>query len=133
MLPFFGQGAAQGIEDVMVLTQLFARLTHKDQFPDLLTIFTDLRIPRASRVKDKVDEMRMLMTMPNGDLQRERDRQIRYAEEPFGGSPLPWMDPDFNDWIYSYDIPKEIGRAWETYTKGLWPRTRGSWRVLFDA
>ncbi|KAF2237158.1 FAD/NAD(P)-binding domain-containing protein [Viridothelium virens] len=133
MLPFFGQGAAQGIEDVMVLTQLFARLTHKEQIPDFLTIFGDLRVPRAMRVKDKVDELRMLMTMPNGDMQRERDRQLReYAEKPFSGYPLPWMDPDFNNWIYSYDIPKEIAQAWEKYTKGLWPKTRGSWKILLS-
>ena len=131
MLPFFAQGAAQGVEDATVLTQLFSRLTHKDQIPDLLTIYADLRIPRALRIKQKAQEMRLFMTMPDGDQQQERDRQLKeYGNQPFGGYPLPWMDPDFADWIYSYDIENDVAQAFEKYAKGLWPKTRGGWRKL---
>ncbi|KAI9663955.1 MAG: hypothetical protein M1821_007446 [Bathelium mastoideum] len=131
MLPFFAQGAAQGVEDATVLTQLFARLTHKDQIPDLLTIFADLRTSRALRMKHKANESRLIYTMPDGEQQRERDRQItEHADAPFDGYPLAHLDPGFNEWIYRYDIPQEVDKAWKKWAKGQWPRTRGSWKTL---
>ena len=117
-----GQGAAQCIEDAAVLSTLFAHLSHRSQIFDILTIFERLRKPRALRLQQRSHEMRAIYGMQDGPAQAERDRQLTQFE-PFEGYPVPWMDPVFRDWMYTYDAAGEAEKAWEKYLVGKWPGT----------
>ncbi|KAK7058580.1 hypothetical protein VNI00_002216 [Paramarasmius palmivorus] len=51
MLPFLGAGAGQGIEDVVLLTELLAHAqTRKDNIKDVLAVYDIVRPPRANYV-----------------------------------------------------------------------------------
>ncbi|KAM3069221.1 hypothetical protein ACMFMG_010737 [Clarireedia jacksonii] len=128
MSPFLAQGAAMGIEDAAVLIELFSRLSSKSQIPDLLAIYERIRNPRAQEMKRRSASMRNVFALHNGPEQQERDRQIK-EHAPFHGYPLPWMDPVFQNWLYSYDAKQEVEKAWEIYCRGEWPGTRGSWKL----
>ena len=68
------KGAAQCIEDGAALSTLFARLTHKSQIPDLLTIYEGLRKPRALELQRCSHSVRAIDFMYDGDEQVVRDR-----------------------------------------------------------
>ena len=114
------QGAAQGIEDAIVLAALSAQLSSKDQIPDLIAIYEGLRKPRALEIKRRSYGMRETNSMDDGPVQEERDRLLT-QHKPFEGYPLPWADPVFQKWLYSYDACGEAERAWKMYLNGEWP------------
>jgi len=111
-----------------VLSALFAKLSHKSQIADILTIYEQLRSPRALELKRRSQDMRSVFALHDGLQQQERDRQLT-QQKAFKGYPLPWMDPVFQDWLYSYDVASEVKKAWETFLRGEWPGTRGSWKL----
>lgn len=111
-----------------MLSRLLSHATHKEQIPDILTVYEGMRKPRALRLKHRSEEMRDVYCMQNGSVQEERDRQLRDLE-PYSGYVIPWMDPEFQSSMYSYDATKEADAAWEKYQKGLWPGTRGLWKL----
>jgi salicylate hydroxylase len=51
-MPFNGQGAAQSIEDVALLTALFAHVNLKQQVEQALKVYDELRRPRTQRVAE---------------------------------------------------------------------------------
>ena len=108
-----GQGAAQCIEDAAAISALFARLTHKHQIPDLLAIFEGLRKPRALELQRRSHSMRAIYGMYDGDEQVMRDRQLTQCE-PSEAYSVPWMDPAFQKWMYTYDAAGEAERAWDS-------------------
>ncbi|KAL9118845.1 MAG: hypothetical protein Q9187_004602 [Circinaria calcarea] len=115
-LPYLGQGAAQAAEDGAVLGSLFAKLRHKSQIPDLLRLYESIRIPRTTRIVECSSSMRGIFNLPDGDKQRERDRQLAH-EQPFEGYPNRWADPVFQKWLLGYDTEAEVEKAWEKYEK----------------
>lgn len=112
MTPFLGQGAAQCIEDAATLSTLFAHLSHKSQIPELLTVYESLRKPRALELQRRSLSMRTVYGMYDGDEQMMRDRQLTLCE-PFEGYVVPWMDPEFQKWMYTYDAAAEAEKAWQ--------------------
>jgi salicylate hydroxylase len=90
MFPFFGQGAAQAIEDAAVLARCLA-----DGLDDPAAAFKRyeaLRIPRTTRLQELSHGRSHINHLPDGPQQRERDRAFAQAD------PLV-----ANGWIYSYD------------------------------
>lgn len=122
------QGAAQCLEDAVVLSQLLSRVTHREQIPDVTSIYESMRKPRALKLKHRSEEMRDIYCVQNGPKQEERDRQLRDLE-PYPGYVIPWLDPEFQRWMYTYDASAEAGAAWKTYQEGKWPGTRGLWKL----
>jgi salicylate hydroxylase len=90
MLPFLGQGAAQGFEDAAVLASCLA----SDQADprQALRSYESERIDRASRVQRGSSARADYNHLPDGPGQRARDEELRSAD-PLAG----------NAWIYSYD------------------------------
>jgi salicylate hydroxylase len=98
MFPFFGQGAAQAIEDAAVLARCVA-----DGLGDpvgALHRYETLRIPRASRLQQLSHARSDLNHLPDGPEQLARDRSLAAAD------PLV-----ANGWIYGYDPYAELGQA----------------------
>ena len=122
------QGAAQAVEDGAVLGALFSKITHKSQLADLLLIYETLRKSRTTRVVKGSTDARDIFHMPDGDRQRERDRQLT-QHEPFEGYPNRWADPVFQKFLFGYDAYKEVDQAWERYQKGMFPGTLGKFKA----
>jgi salicylate hydroxylase len=90
MFPFFGQGAAQAIEDAAVLAGCLsdgladpARALHR---------YETLRIPRTSRLQQVSHARSDINHLPDGPQQQARDSSLAAADPLLA-----------NGWIYGYD------------------------------
>ena len=118
-----GQGAAQSVEDAAFVGTLLSHVEHPGQIPDMLSIYEQVRLPRAMYVKRRAWEMRATFGYPDGPLQHERDRQM--ALEPFEGCPNPTVDPVLQKWLWGHDVFAEAETAWKRYEAGLLPHKKG--------
>lgn len=91
MLPFFGQGAAQAIEDAVVLADCIAG-TDRALLPQALQRYESVRKPRASRVQLMSRGREVQNHLPDGPAQEERDAMLA-AGEPLKQSA----------WLYGHD------------------------------
>jgi len=129
-LPYLASGAAMAVEDGAFLGSLFSRLTSRSQIPDILTIFESVRKARTTRVVKGSSHYRDIFHMHDGPKQEERDRQLlENDEEPFEGFPNKWRDPVFQEWLWGYDVEREVEKAWAVYLKGQFPLTTGGFRA----
>ncbi|AWS43652.1 FAD-dependent monooxygenase [Streptosporangium sp. 'caverna'] len=90
MFPFFGQGAAQAMEDAAVLARCIA-----DDVSDpvrALQRYDAVRIPRTTRIQEISHARSHVNHLPDGLEQEVRDRDFA------GADPLV-----ANGWIYEYD------------------------------
>ena len=106
------QGAALALESAHTLSTLLQNISEPTQLPALLDLYTQLRIPRARRTRQRSKDMHDICQLVDGPAQRERDRVFR-EEEPGEGFPNPWADPGFQEWMWAYDAEAVAQRAWE--------------------
>jgi salicylate hydroxylase len=95
MFPFFGQGAAQAIEDAAVIAHCLA-----EGLADpvaALRRYEEIRLPRTTRLQSVSHSRSHINHLPDGPEQRERD--ARFAEQ----DPLT-----ANGWIYGYDPDTDL-------------------------
>jgi salicylate hydroxylase len=90
MFPFFGQGAAQAIEDAAVLARCLA--DGRDDPAAALKRYEGLRIPRTTRLQGASHGRARVNHLPDGPEQRDRDAAFA-RQDPLVA----------NGWIYSYD------------------------------
>jgi salicylate hydroxylase len=90
MFPFFGQGAAQAIEDAAVLAGCLAE-SISDPAAGLRR-YEQLRIPRTTKLQEVSHARSHINHLPDGPEQRARDASLG------SGDPLV-----ANGWIYNYD------------------------------
>ena len=81
MLPFFAQGAAQAIEDAVVLADCL-RSADRSSVQQALLRYEDIRRPRASRVQLMSRGREVRNHLPDGPEQQQRDAELA------GGNPL---------------------------------------------
>lgn len=98
MFPFFGQGAAQSIEDAAVLARCLANGMGNPAAA--LRRYEELRIPRTTRLQAVSHGRSQINHLPDGPEQRKRD--AAFAQQ----DPLV-----VNAWIYEYDPPAALGDA----------------------
>jgi salicylate hydroxylase len=72
MLPFFGQGAAQAIEDAEALAECLAGVT-PESVPKALKRYEEIRLPRASKVQLMSRGREVQNHLPDGPEQERRD------------------------------------------------------------
>ncbi|MFK0159955.1 FAD-dependent monooxygenase [Streptomyces sp. NPDC090493] len=94
MFPFFGQGAAQAVEDAAVLAGCLAE--DLDDPSRALRRYEALRIPRTSRLQEVSHGRSLINHLPDGPEQQARDKAFAEAD------PLV-----ANGWIYEYD-PEDV-------------------------
>ena len=118
MTPYLAQGAAQCIEDSAVLGHLLSQLESKEQIPDLLTLFQNIRVPRVFTIRDKAARAGKINELPDGPEQRERDSFMR-AHGPYevDGYPNTYGDPAILRLLYGYSALEEVEKAWKVYLK----------------
>jgi salicylate hydroxylase len=90
MLPFFGQGAAQAVEDAVALADCL-RGADAESVPAALRRYEALRRPRASRVQLMSRGRELRNHLPDGPAQQQRDAALA------DGDPL--RD---SEWLYGY-------------------------------
>ena len=98
MLPYFGQGAAQAIEDAETLATCLDGGSARS-VPEALQRYERIRLPRASEVQRMSRGREVRNHLPDGDEQRERDAELTR------GDPLRQ-----SAWLYGYDSAFAIGQ-----------------------
>lgn len=95
MFPFFGQGAAQSIEDAAVLARCLA--ASPDDPGQALKRYESARIERTTRLQQVSHARRDINHLPDGPEQQARDTELA------GSDPLV-----SNGWIYGHDAEAAI-------------------------
>ena len=58
--------------------------------------------------------MHDMCQLVDGPGQEERDRIFR-EQQPRNGFPNPWADPEFQQWMWTFDAREAASRAWQQY------------------
>jgi salicylate hydroxylase len=90
MFPFFGQGAAQAIEDAATLARCLS--ASPADAPAALRRYEELRIPRTTRLQEVSHARASINHLPDGPAQQARDAGFSNVD------PLA-----ANAWIYAHD------------------------------
>ncbi|KAK7744116.1 hypothetical protein SLS53_003637 [Cytospora paraplurivora] len=117
MTPYLAQGASSALEDAVALGVLLSQVTELGQVPEAVRIFQNLREPRCRRLKEVSQSLRDVYCMNNGPRQESRDHELMNVI-PGPGFVIPWLDPDFQAWVYGYDVVEEARRAWPEREQG---------------
>lgn len=88
MLPYQAQGAAQALEDAIVLRRLLTGVD-RDGVASALKQYQEVRRPRAAKVQTGSRGNRMLFHFPDGEEQRLRDAALASGEGEFAS--LGWL------------------------------------------
>ena len=107
----------------MAISHLLRQILDKKQIPDVVSIYEDLRKPRLQLMQRISHEIKRTYALPDGSQQEERDRQLQLPEVSQQYS-VPWLNPRFQDWMYSYDAANEADRAWAKHLAGEQPTRR---------
>ncbi|MGI5219104.1 FAD-dependent monooxygenase [Nocardia sp. CA-290969] len=90
MFPFFAQGAVQAIEDAAALAQCLAGEPENPE--KALSVYEQLRIPRAGRLQQLSHERKDINHLPDGADQQRRDAELGAGDALVRSG-----------WIYGYD------------------------------
>jgi salicylate hydroxylase len=96
MQPFFAQGAAQAIEDALVLAACL-RGADRTSAPRALQRYEQIRRPRASQVQLMSRGREVRNHLPDGPEQQQRDAELA------SGDPLRQ-----SAWLYGHDLEAEV-------------------------
>jgi salicylate hydroxylase len=99
MLPFFAQGAAQAIEDAVVLASCL-RSADRGSVRHALQRYEEIRRPRASQVQQMSRGREVQNHLPDGAEQQQRDAE--FAK----GDPLRQ-----SAWLYGHDLEADLRRV----------------------
>ncbi|KAH9474459.1 FAD-dependent monooxygenase OpS4 [Psilocybe cubensis] len=77
ILPGGNQHIALAIEEAETLRCIFTRIQHRSQIPELLVAYEEIRLPRTSHIIKYERGMHLMMKIPNGPQQEERDAKLK--------------------------------------------------------
>jgi salicylate hydroxylase len=116
-LPYLAQGAAQAVEDAAVLSELVNKMESKSQLHDLLKVYEKLRKSRTTRVvQGSTDLGTNVFHLEDGTKQVARDQEMA-VNPPRQGCPNKWADPEFQNFLFSYDAFAEAEKGWINYKR----------------
>ena len=96
MHPFMGQGAAQAIEDGVVLATYLAK-AGEQEVPDALQRYEALRLPRVTLLQTMSRTNQTILNAPDGPTQIARDAAWAAREGPA---------PEQMQWLFGFDATK---------------------------
>ena len=99
---FRAQGAAQAFEDAGVLGAIFSQSVRRDQIPDALRVFEEVRKPRASDVRHRTLDQKAMFALADGPDQEERDANLRAG-----------ADYRLFQWLWGYNAAESGREAWK--------------------
>ena len=116
-LPYLAQGAALAVEDAEALGMLLARCTSTQQVPRVVRLFEQVRKARVEEVVERSRKLRdSVHHLPDGPAQQARDKTL-LEDSPGKGSPSPWKDPAFVEWLFEHDVDKQVREVWTRYER----------------
>ena len=86
---------------------LFQDLKSKENVPDILRAYEQIRKPRTTEVVKESAAFRTLCQTENGPVQEARDRKF-LTELPSEGYPNRWADPVFQKWLWGHDVEEAV-------------------------
>ncbi|KAI6778751.1 3-hydroxybenzoate 6-hydroxylase [Emericellopsis cladophorae] len=104
------QGAAMGLESASILAHVLNNAKGHAQTGAALRVYEVLRKERSARIIRASLKNGRLWQLPNGPLQRERDRELR-NDTPSAGFPNLLADPFFQEWLWGFDATKAMDEA----------------------
>ncbi|KAJ7330545.1 hypothetical protein DFH08DRAFT_708791 [Mycena albidolilacea] len=111
-LPHLGQGAAQAIEDGVVLAVVLGKLTDAKDLGRSLLVYERLRKARAeSLVAEAATSGRTLLSADRA-TQAARDAAFRRVKEG-GPNPDKWVDGKVTDYVYGFDCVADAEARYE--------------------
>ena len=107
-LPHLAQGAAQAIEDAIVLGVVLSRLpdTSKSSINKSLQVYETVRKKRAETLVDLAAQSGRVLHLGEGMAKEERDRQFAALRSGKGPVPDKWADAEVQMLIYGFDAAK---------------------------
>ncbi|KAF5697084.1 salicylate hydroxylase [Fusarium mundagurra] len=105
ILPCLAQGAAQALEDAGVLGGIFCHPVGRDEVPEALRVFEEVRKPRASAVRHRTLDQKALFALGDGPEQEARDAK-------FGAG----QDYELWEWLWGYNAFESGKEAWKQHT-----------------
>jgi salicylate hydroxylase len=113
MLPYLAQGANSSLEDGAVLGYVLAALRSKEQLPQALEMFQQLRKKRGEAIVRETFAQRNDFHMINGAEQEARDELMLsvLGKEINVKFPSRWQCPVVQPWLYGYDAKTETEAA----------------------
>lgn len=78
----------------------------RDQIPDALRVFEEVRKPRASYVRHRTLDQKAMFALDDGPDQEKRDANLRAG-----------ADYELFRWLWEYDAAKSGREAWKIFTK----------------
>lgn len=74
----------------------------RDQIPDALRVFEEVRKPRASEVRHRTLDQKALFALADGPDQEDRDTKLRAG-----------ADYGLFEWLWGYDAAESGREAWK--------------------
>ena len=107
-LPHLAQGAAQAIEDALVLSIVLSRISDpsSDSINKALQIYELVRKERAEMLVDLAAQSGRVLHLGEGKAKEERDRQFAALKNGTGPVPDKWADADVQKTVYGFDCGK---------------------------
>ena len=114
-LPHLAQGAAQAIEDAVVLGVVLSRLsdTSKDSIHKALHVYEKVRKERAETLVELAAQSGRVLHLGEGKAKEERDRQFAALKSGKGPVPDKWADAEVQKMVYEFDAAKVANEAFD--------------------
>lgn len=106
-----------GLESAVTLVSLLRHARDNGDIGGCLKVYEGLRKHRAAHIIRASLKNGRLWQLPNGPLQKERDRELLQSETPTAGFPNLLADPYFQNWLWGVEAHREADLAWEVYVK----------------
>lgn len=114
MLPYLAQGANSSIEDGAVLGRILSYVNSKQELPQAIKLYEEVRKSRGEKVARETFHQRHDFHMEDGPEQEERDKLFASQlekDELDVKFPSRWTCPVVQPWLYGYDAYKEADEA----------------------
>ncbi|KAF4547700.1 FAD-binding domain-containing protein 8 [Elsinoe fawcettii] len=109
-LPYLAQGAAMAIEDGATLGWILSHITSKQELPELLDFFCQVRRPRVHSVQRGSWTNRFFIHMEDAPSLQMREEIFGAGDYP--GSPNLMGNTLFQDYLYGFDALKVVESEW---------------------
>lgn len=112
MLPYLAQGAGSSLEDGAALGILLSQAKARADLSNLLMLYENIRKPRSSALQQRSMKQRYTNHLPDGREQQDRDVLLQEQfNDPRRGYPFYWLDPADQEFVYGYDVFKELKKV----------------------
>ena len=114
-LPHLAQGAAQAIEDAVVLGVILSRLADasNDSIHKALRVYEKVRKERAETLVELAAQSGRVLHLGEGKAEEERDRQFAALKSGKGPVPDKWADATVQKMVYGFDAAKAANEIFD--------------------